>query len=239
MTEAIRLSAAAGFDAVECHFPYETDPAEVRAALTGAELPMLALNTFPGDRDAGEFGLCALPGREEDARRVISQAVDFAAWIGAHKVHVMSGLARGEKAHRAFVSALLFASDLAAKAGLTVLIEPINTRDVPGYFLNTTDQALEILAEIDRPNVRLMFDCYHVHIMEGDLASRLKACMPMIGHIQIAAVPGRGEPDQGVIDYVEVMKQLRQLGYDGFVGAEYRPHATVEEGLGWMQTLRI
>ncbi|MBS8260409.1 isomerase [Roseibium polysiphoniae] len=239
LPEAISLAAAAGFEAVECHFPYETDPAEVRAALSDTGLPMLALNTLPGDRNAGEFGLCALPGREADARRVVSQAVDYAALIGVRKVHVMAGLASGEPAHRTFLSSLAFASDLAAKAGLTVLIEPINTQDVPGYFLNTTDQALEILAELDRPNVKLMFDCYHVHIMEGDLASRLRVCLPMIGHVQIAAVPGRGEPDQGVIDYVAVMKQLRQLGYDGFIGAEYKPRATVEDGLGWMQALRV
>lgn len=236
LPDAIRAAAKAGFDAVECHFPYAFDPADVSAALRETGLPMLGLNTLPGDLSAGDFGLAALADREEEARAEITRAVDYAAAIGAGAVHVMAGKTDGGTAARAMYHANLgFACDLAAKHGITILIEPINHRDVPGYHLSRVEQAAAIIAEMDRPNLRLMFDCYHTQIMQGDLTRRLETHLPIIGHVQIAAVPDRGEPDLGEVDFGWLMRKLADMGHDRPVGAEYKPRSgNTGDGLGWL-----
>ena len=237
LPDAIRAAARTGFDAVECHFPYDTPPAEVAAALRETGLPMLGLNTWPGDRDAGDFGLAALPDRRDEAREGIRQAVGYAAATGTQAVHVMAGRTDGgTAAEDCFRENLAHACDLADRHGLTVLIEPINTRDVERYHLSGTDHAESIIADLDRPNLRLMFDCYHMQIMQGDLARSLERLLPVIGHVQIAAVPDRGEPDAGEVDYPWLMCHLDGLGYGGPpVGAEYRPRGgSTEAGLGWL-----
>lgn len=238
LPDAIRAAGNAGFDAVECHFPYNVAIDDVRAALAETGLRMLGLNTIRGNVAAGDNGLAAVPGREEEARAAIRQAVDYAAATGIANVHVMAGKSEGEAGHRAFVANLRFALDLAAPYRITILIEPLNHRDAPGYFLKTTTQAVSIIDEVGAPNLKLMFDCYHVQIMEGDLSKRLEALMPHIGHVQIAGVPDRREPDQGEVDYRHIIRVLRDLGYDRPIGAEYRPAASTEAGLGWMQVLR-
>ncbi len=235
---AIRAAAAAGFDAVECHWPYATDPAEIRAACTETGLPMLGLNTLRGDVAAGENGLAALPGREGEARAAIDQAIGYGAQIGARHVHVMAGNAAGAQAHATFVANLRHACAAAAPHGLAIVIEPLNARDAPGYFLRSTAQACAILKEVGAPNLRLMFDCYHVQITEGDLSRRLEALLPLIGHIQFAAVPDRGPPDGGEIDYAHIFAHLAGWGWAQPLGAEYRPPAAPEASLGWLARWR-
>jgi hydroxypyruvate isomerase len=233
LTDAIHCAAAAGFDAVECHWPYGQDPGPVRAALEKTGLPMLGLNTKRGGE--GCFGLSALPEREPEARAAIEEAMGYAVAVGAEAVHVMAGFANVPEADGVFRSNLRFACDLADPYGITVLIEPINQHDVPGYFLRDTVQASEVIAALEAPNLRLMFDCYHVARTEGGVIGRLEAMLPLIGHIQIAAVPDRGAPDHGDLDYPQVFAALDRLGWDRPIGAEYRPEGKVEDGLGWMR----
>lgn len=238
LPDAIRAAKAAGFTAVECHFPYDTPAETVRQALTETGLRMLGLNTTRGRVETGDNGLAAVPGREDEARRSIDQAIDYAAAIGAQNIHVMAGKSKGEEAHDTFIANLRHACERAGKVGATILIEPLNHRDAPGYFLQTTDQALDIISAVGAQNIKLMFDCYHVQIMQGDLTHRLQAHLDAIGHIQIAAVPDRHEPDHGEIDYGYVLRFLEKLGYDRPIGAEYRPATTTEGGLSWLQAYR-
>ncbi len=238
LPDAIRAAKAAGFDAVECHWPYDVPAADVKAALDETGLPMLGLNTRRGDVEGGENGLCALPEREDDARASIEEAIDYAREIGAGAVHVMAGFAAGGEAHSTFVENLKFAADLAEGFGITILIEPLNRHDAPGYFLQTTDQARMILGDVERDNVKLMFDCYHVGRTEGDLSTRLADLLPIIGHIQFASVPDRGAPDHGEVDYAHVFAAIDALGWNTPLGAEYKPGGDTDATLGWMETLR-
>ena len=240
LPDAIRAAKSGGFDAVECHFPYDTPPAEMKDALAQTGLRMLGMNTWPGDRAAGDFGLAALPDRVDEARAEIARAVDYAAAAGVEAVHVMAGRTDGgPAAEECFRANLNYACDLAAVHGLCVLIEPINTRDVAGYHLSGTAHAERIVDDLARPELKIMFDCYHMQIMQGDLANTLEHLLPKIGHIQIAAVPDRGEPDCGEVDYGWLLPRLTELGYQGHIGAEYRPRAGTEAGLGWMARMRL
>lgn len=229
-----------GFDALECHFPYDTPAALVKAALNETGLTMLGLNTVPGDVAAGDFGLCALPDRIADARAAIDQAIAYGAEIGALNVHVMAGRTYGaEGAEDAFRANLTYACDAAAKHGLSILIEPINQRDVAGYHLSTVEHARAIIDDLKQPNLRMMFDCYHTQIMQGDLTTRLKTHLPVIGHIQIAAVPDRGEPDQGEVHYINMIRAIRKMGYTAPIGAEYKPRTgSTTDGLGWLAAFK-
>lgn len=238
LTDAIREADAAGFDAVEVHWPYATPPADLRAVLKETGLPLLGLNTPRGDVAAGENGLAALPGREADARAAIAQAIDYAAEAGAGAVHVMAGFAAGEAAHRAFVANLRHAAERARPHGITVLIEPLNRHDAPGYFLRTTDQARAIIEETGAPEVRLMFDCYHVGRTEGDVITRFADLLPVIGHVQFAAVPDRGPPDRGELNYAAIFPAIAEHGWTRPLGAEYRPGGDTAATLGWMDRLR-
>ena len=219
LPDAIRAAKAAGFDAVECHYPYDTPPEAVRRALEETGLPMLGLNTARGNVTAGENGLAAIPGREGEARRLIDQAIDYAAAIGARNVHVMAGKATGDEARAAFLGNLRYACERADRVGATVLIEPLNHRDAPDYFLRTADQALDIITAVGADNLKLMFDCYHIQIMQGDLTHRLRE------HL-------------GEIDYRHILRFLGILGYDKPIGAEYRPATTTDAGLTWLQAYR-
>lgn len=232
LPDAIRAAAAAGFSAVECHWPYDTPASEVKAALTETGLPMLGLNTVRGH--AGENGLAALPDRHADACAAVDQAIAYGAEIGARAVHVMAGFASGSDAQAAFEKTLRYASAQAASHGMTILIEPLNHHDAPGYFLQTSDQAVAILEALNLPNVKLMFDCYHLQIMEGDITRRLKKYAEHIGHIQIASVPERQEPDRGELNYAHVFEVLESLGWSTPIGAEYKPQGSTDEGLGWL-----
>ncbi len=232
LVDAIYAAKSKGFAAVECHWPQGQDAGQIRAALTETGLPMVGLNTARGDAAAGEFGLSALPGRRADARSAVDAAVAFARAVGAVNLHVMAGVASGPDAHRAFLDALEYAC--ATAPDLTVVIEPINTFDVPGYFLADTAQAIDIIDKMSLQNLKLMFDCYHVARTEGDVLGRLAACWPHVGHIQFAGVPDRGRPDQGSLDYANVFNGIDRLGWTGFLGAEYKPGGATDDSLGWM-----
>ncbi len=228
---AIRRAKAAGFAAVECHWPYDTDPAEVSDALAETGLPMLGINTITGG--AGHFGLSACPGRIDDARAAIEQAVSYAEAIDAQAIHIMAGVAEGPEARDTFLGNLQFAAGLSDRM---LLIEPLNAFDVPGYFLQRTGQAMEVIEDVAAPNLKLMFDCYHVARTEGDVTRRLEKLLPEIGHIQIASVPDRSAPDYGDLNYHEVFSTLRALGWTRPIGAEYRPDGPTEGSLTWLSS---
>ena len=234
LADGIRAAKAAGFDAVECHWPYDQPVEDVRAALDETGLPMLGLNTRRGDVAGGENGLSALPGREADARAAIDEALTYAAQINARAVHVMAGFATGPDAQETFVQNLRYASNKAAPLGITLLIEPLNRHDAPGYFLRDTDLAADIISSVDAPNLKLMFDCYHVQRTEGDVSTRLQSMLPLIGHIQIASTPDRGTPDHGELDYAFVFQTIRNLGWDQPLGAEYKPNGATGDSLEWL-----
>lgn len=236
LQDAIHAAKSAGFDAVECHWPYDTDPAEVKATLEETGLPMLGLNTRRGDVAGGENGLAALRGREAEARAAIEEAITYANVIDAGAIHVMAGFAHGPEAHACFVENLRYATDLARRTGRTILIEPLNRYDAPGYFLQTTDQAKTIITEVNAPNLKLMFDCYHVQLMEGDITHRLDALKGFIGHIQFASVPDRGTPDHGELNYNHVFAEIKRLEWVKPLGAEYKPQGATDDSLGWLQS---
>lgn len=238
LPDAIHAAHAAGFDAVECHWPYDCPAPRVKAALDATGLPMLGINTRRGDAARGENGLCALPGREAHARATIAEAVDYAAAIGARAVHLMAGRAEGPDAHATFLENLDHAAHCAAPHGLTVLIEPLNPFDAPGYFLRDTDQARGILETVSAQPVRLMFDCYHVARTEGHVLQRLTTLLPLVGHIQFAAVPDRGPPDHGGLDFAALFRGIEALGWTRPLGAEYRPGGDTDASLGWLARLR-
>jgi hydroxypyruvate isomerase len=231
---AIRAAKAAGFDAVECHWPYDVPADEVRAALQETGLSMLGLNTRRGNVSQGENGLAGLPGREAEARAAIDEALAYARVIGAGAVHVMAGNTSGPRARASFVSNLVYACEQAEKEGITILIEPLNPYNAPGYFLNSTSLAADIIREVGRSNMKLMFDCYHVQIIEGDVTRRMEHLLPLIAHIQIAAVPDRGAPDHGELDYRYVFDRITSLGWSRPIGAEYLPRADTDKTLGWL-----
>ncbi len=251
LVEGIHAAAKAGFDAVECHWPFEVPADEVKQALEDTGLPMLSLNTLPGDMTAGDFGVCALPDRETEARQYIEQAVNYATQINAQQVHVMSGkvpekvLQSGgvtngylESCFDVYLRNLNYAADLAAEHDIGILIEPINRQDVPGYYLANIETAVETVVCLSRPNIKILFDCYHIQVTQGNLMKRLEQYLEYIQHIQISAVPSRHEPDEGEVCYGRLLSWLYESRYTGYVGAEYHPRTTTEAGLGWIDLLR-
>lgn len=226
---AIHAAARAGFDAVECHEPYAYAPDQVKAALEATGLPMLSLNTRRG---AG-FGTAALDDAEQ-AQQDVVEALAYAAALNTKRVHVLAGLAEGADARQSYLDTLRFACAQAEPHGITLLIEPLNRHDVPGYFLKTTDQALEIIAKLGVPNLKMIFDIYHVQAGEGDVTRRFAALQSLIGHVQMAAAPHRGRPDEGELDMVYILRALRDAGWSGPVGAEYKPGGATEDSLGWL-----
>ncbi|MEM9561811.1 MAG: TIM barrel protein [Actinomycetota bacterium] len=238
LLDAVRAAHGAGFDAVEVHWPYITHAVEVALVLEELGLPLISLNTVGGDLSVGEFGLAAVPGREDDARAAIDKAFAYAVDVSARFVHVLAGKTDDRRAAETFASNLLYASARGHEFGVGVLIEPISPESQPGYFLNSISQAAEILARVDEPNVRLLFDCYHAQLIHGQVENLIDEHIELIGHVQIAAVPDRTEPDHGDVDYGLIMDELDELGYEGHVGAEYRPAGKTDEGLGWLADLR-
>ncbi|MCP2138501.1 hydroxypyruvate isomerase [Rhizobium sp. SLBN-94] len=234
LPEAIRSAKAAGFDAVECHWPYDVPAEEMRAALIETGLRMLGLNTRRGNVAAGENGLSALPGREAEARAAIDEAIEYATAVEAAAVHVMAGYSGGPRARQAFVSNLTYACDTAAERGIVILIEPLNHYNAPGYYLNSVAQAADIVREVGKSNLRIMFDFYHIQILEGDVTRRLEAVLPLVGHIQVASVPDRGAPDHGELDYAYVFERLEQIGWDAPIGAEYLTASGSPPDLAWL-----
>ncbi len=232
-------SAAAGFKLVECHWPYEHPVEVLREALARAGQRLVMVNTSLGNRE-GDFGLAAMPGREADFQAAFDQALHYISALGGTRIHCMAGkVPVTASSHRAFVDNLRRAADKAKDKGVVLVIEPLNQRSAPGYFLTSTRQASDIIGEVDRQNVRLMFDVFHLQILEGDIIVKLEKLLPIIGHVQIAAVPSRAEPDEGEINYRAVFDALERIGYDGIVGAEYQPRGATDAGLVWMQKLGV
>lgn len=235
-------AAAAGFRAVEFLFPYDYSAAEVTQAARAVGLEVVLFNTVPGDWAKGERGLAAIPGREEEFRAGVARALEYADALGCRQIHAMAGLVP-EGADRAAMRAtylenLRHAAEAAAKTGVSVLIEPINTRDIPGYFLNYTEEAAAIIGEVGAPNLKLQFDIYHRQVMQGDLAPAIETHLPLIAHMQFADTPGRNEPGTGEINYPFLFGAIDRLGYTGWIGCEYRPKAGTEDGLGWFRPYR-
>lgn len=238
--ERFAAAAEAGFTLVECHWPYDNSIEALRDRLKRAGQSLVMVNTAPGNLEAGDFGLGAMPGREADFQAALDQALLYVSSLGATRIHCMAGkVPVTATAHRTFVDNLRRGADKAESKGVTLVIEPINTRSAPGYFLTKSQQAIDIIAEVDRPNVRLLFDVFHLQIMEGDIITRLEKLLPMIGHVQIAAVPSRAEPDEGEINYRAVFDALERIGYAGVVGCEYLPRAGTMEGLVWRKKLGL
>jgi 2-dehydrotetronate isomerase len=242
-----RFAAAAedGFRAVEYLFPYAFDRQALAGRLADHGLKQALFNGPPGNWESGERGMACLPGREAEFRRSITdQALPYAQALGCPRLHVMAGLAPAgadRAALRAtYVANLAWAAEQARSVGVQVLIEPINTRDIPGFFLNRQDEAHAIVAEVGAANLKVQMDLYHCQIVEGDLAMKLRQYLPggQVGHIQIAGVPERHEPDRGELNYPYLFELLDALGYTGHVGAEYRPRAATRDGLGWFAPYR-
>nr|WP_297398027.1 2-oxo-tetronate isomerase [uncultured Marinobacter sp.] len=237
-----RFSAAAeaGFRGVEYLFPYAYAPEALAGALREAKLEQVLFNLPPGDWAAGERGLASLPGREAEFRESVSEALRYADTLNCPRIHAMAGLVP-EGADRETLAAhqdtylgnLRFAAREAAKAGRDLLIEPINHRDMPRYFLSRQDQAMAAIEAVGADNLRLQFDVYHCQIMEGDLIRHLEQQFHHIGHVQIAGVPERHEPDIGEVNYPSILARLEALGYRGWVGCEYRPAGNTRDGLAW------
>ena len=235
LLERIDAAAACGFKAIELQFPYDVPASAVKAAIAKNKLTVLGINTPPGVRD-GEFGLAAVPGREQDFQALFARALDYIATIGGSAVHCLAGKVAPEQrpaAERIFIDNLKAAADLAAAKNIGLLIEPINARDRPNYFLNRVEHAADIIAKAGKPNLRLQFDFYHVQIVGGDLLHRLEKYLPVIGHLQCAAVPSRHEPDEGEVNYPALFEAVDRLGHQGWIGAEYRPRGRTEDGLSW------
>jgi hydroxypyruvate isomerase len=237
LPDAIHAAKSAGFAAVECHWPYDVHAGDVLSALQATGLEMLGLNTRRGNTDNGDNGLSTLPDRVQEARAAIDEAVAYAVAIKAANIHVMAGASEGQAAHDTFVANLRYATKLAAAHGITILIEPLNSYDAPGYFLKTTEQAHAIIQEVAAPNLKLMFDCYHVQLTEGDLTHRLHKLKPIIGHIQFASIPDRGTPDHGEVNYAYIFETIASVGFTRPLGAEYKPVGPTDGTLGWMQKL--
>jgi hydroxypyruvate isomerase len=236
--DRIGAAARAGFRAVECQHPYAEKPGSIAERLRGEGLEWVLFNSPAGNSAAGERGIACLPGREAEFAAGIRSALEYVAAGRCRRIHVMAGLLpagadRGRCVEQ-YIESLRVAADLLAPAGVTALIEPINTRvDVPGYLLDSTRLALEVIERCNRPNLKLQYDVYHMQIMEGDLARSIERLLPWIGHIQIADNPGRHEPGSGEIAFDFLLERIDALGYEGWIGCEYMPAGDTAAGLGW------
>jgi hydroxypyruvate isomerase len=228
-------AAAAGFPAVECLFPYALEPEQVAERLQRNRLELALFNLPPGDWNAGDRGFAALPARAKELDQAIATGLRYARATGARRLHLMAGLAdrSDPDALRAYRDAVLRTADALGAEGLELLLEPINGRNMPGYFLNDFHWTADFIDSLPVGNVRLQFDIYHRQILHGDVTMALRSTMPMIGHIQIASVPSRHEPDGEELNWPFLFAELDRLGYAGHIGCEYNPRGRTEDGLGW------
>jgi len=235
--ERFEAAARDGFRAVEFLFPYEHSAVEIRSALLANGLEQVLFNAPPGE--SGERGLASLPDRVDAFRASIDQALEYASVLGCARLHVMAGLVRNEAScagqRDCYLRNLAWACRRVAPSGIIVLIEPLNPRDMPAYLLRTQAEAHAIVAEVGEPNLKVQMDLYHCQIVEGDVSTKIRRHLAGVGHIQIAGVPERSEPDVGELNYPYLFALLDELGYDGWVGCEYRPRDGTRNGLGWMR----
>ncbi len=230
-------AAKAGFKGVEFLFPYEYDKQRLADLLAEHRLEIVLHNLPAGDWAGGERGIGCLPGREQEFREGVERGIEYATALRCPVINCLAGIPKTisrEQARETFVENLRYAAPKLAQAGIRMLIEPINTRDIPGFFVNYTRQGLDIIADVGSDNLKLQHDLYHMQIMEGDLLETVKANLPKIGHMQIADNPGRHEPGTGEINYPFLFREIDKLGYDGWIGCEYKPLGETSAGLGWL-----
>lgn len=239
-----RFKAAkdAGFKYVECTFPYSEGSEELGQAREAAGVEHVLVNGWPGKMEKGELGLAALPDRIEDFRMQLEMSIEYANCLRCKRMHIMAGRTsryKKEEMEKTFIDNLRYAAERLQKEGILCLIEPLNSRiTAPNYFLSNLHTGVEYIKKVDHPNLKLQFDIFHAQIIAGDLTGNLKKYLPYIGHIQIAQAPDRGEPDMhGEINYKYVLQLLEDIGYTGFIGLEYKPRGSTEEGLKWMKEL--
>lgn len=233
------LAAADGFHAIEFLFPYQFQIEEIKSRLNDFGLSQIMFNCPPGNWSSGERGLASIPGREEEFKESIEQALRYASALGNRYLHVMAGLIHPEQnvAHHreTYINNLAYAAQQASRYDITILIEPINTHDMPGYFLTYQNQAYLVCKEIGVNNLQIQFDIYHCQIMEGYIEEKLRRYIDHIGHMQIAGVPERSEPDRGELNYAYLFNLIDNLDYKNWIGCEYRPKGKTSEGLGWLK----
>ena len=234
------LAAKAGFEAVEFLFPYALEASEIRRRLDDNGLALVLHNLPAGDWDAGERGIACLPDRVDEFRTGVARAIEYAKALGVPRLNCLAGKVPAglspDDARATLVANLGYAADQLDGVGLALVIEPINTFDIPGFFLTGTVQAVSILDEVGADNAYVQYDIYHMQRMEGELAATLKKYLPRIGHVQLADNPGRNEPGTGEINYPFLFAHLDRIGYDGWIGCEYKPATTTDAGLGWLRT---
>jgi hydroxypyruvate isomerase len=229
-------AAAAGFQAVEFLFPYDHPPEVVAARLREAGLTQALFNMPPGNWEAGERGMAAIPGREAEFRANVAKALTYAQALGCKTLHAMSGITEGmdrAACEEAFVENFRYAADELAPHGITLLVEPINSRNMPGYFIAHQLEAVALVERVSRPNVQVQLDLYHAQIMDGDLSKLIEKMAGKFAHVQIASVPDRHEPDEGEVNYPHLYGVLDRVGYRGWIGCEYNPRGETTAGLGW------
>ena len=238
--DRFEAAADAGFAAVECLFPYPIPAARLSDTLRRLGLEQAMFNLHPGDWDAGERGVACLPGRFSEVRSSVDLGLEYANASGARRLHLMAGMAdaRDPEAAAAYRRSVEYAADRLAAEGIELLLEPINARSMPGYFLNDFATAETLISELGRPNVRLQFDVFHRQIMHGDVTTAFRRLLPAIGHVQVASVPSRHEPRGEELNYDYVLRSIDDAGYLGFVGCEYVPRTTTLEGLSWLDPYR-
>ncbi len=237
--DRFQAAADSGFKAVEMMFPYDYTPDAIAQRLSAAKLELVLFNFAGGNWAAGERGIGALPGREEEFSASLAKALEYAQALGCPRLHAMTGLAMGEAADETARANLARACEAAAAASVTIMIEPINHRDIPGYYLNRLEQARRLIEAVGADNLKIQFDAYHTQITEGDLSARFNHYVEHIGHVQIAGNPGRNEPDRGEIHYPYLFSVIDQLNYPGWIGCEYKPLAGTKAGLGWARSYGI
>jgi len=239
--ERFEKAASAGFEAVEFLFPYDYSAEDLRKRLDDNKLKLVLHNLPAGDWAAGERGIACHPDRVNEFREGVAKAIGYAKTRGVGQLNCLAGklpaAVSPEQAHKTFVENLRFAAGELKKAGLRLLMEPINTYDIPGFFLNRTEQALAIQKEVGADNLFIQYDIYHAQRMEGELAANIKNHLDKIGHLQLADNPGRNEPGTGEINYAFLFKWIDSVGYKGWIGCEYKPKTTTEAGLGWRAAL--
>jgi hydroxypyruvate isomerase len=239
--DRFELAAKAGFKAVEFLFPYAYGAADIQQRLTDHRLQLVLHNLPAGDWDAGERGIACHPGREEEFRAGVAQAITYASVLGVPQLNCLAGKApagvNDTVLRETFVGNLRYAAAELKKAKLRLLIEPINNYDIPGFWLNRTALAISVLDEVAAENTFVQYDIYHAQRYEGELAATLQKHLARIGHIQLADNPGRNEPGTGEINYAFLFKHLDRIGYAGWIGCEYKPATTTAAGLGWLQRL--
>jgi len=240
--ERFEAASAAGFAGAEFLFPYEFDADDIAARLKANGLRQVLFNLPAGNWEAGERGIAIYPNLVGEFRSSVARAIKYAKVLGCNQLHCLAGIAPLGADHRAmrktYVENLRYAAARLADEGMTLLIEPINTRDIPGYFLDSTAKAADIIESVEAPNLRLQYDVYHMQIMEGDLTPTIDKYLSIIGHVQIADTPGRHQPGTGEINYPFIFRHLDDIGYKGWIGCEYRPLASTYDSLAWFRALK-